>query len=170
MTTQQSEPIEPLNQSEPGEIEAQLKRAHADLANLQRRSVENETRARQAGRDRAVLALLPVIDTIERAFDHLSPETRQTLTAQAGCTDWLKGVEAVRQQAEQTMQALGYRQIESSNQSFNPSQHEAIGTDSQPKQPDGLVLQTIQAGWLTPEGQALRPALVIVNKPSQAGA
>jgi len=69
------------------ELTADLQRVQADFINFRRRSEEEKLRAIQAGKEQAVLTLLPVLDNIERAIAHEPADIKDHA--------WVKGVSSI---------------------------------------------------------------------------
>ena len=128
----------------------------ADFDNYRKR-MEEELRVREReGILRAVRALLPVLDDLERAleFAEANPESN------------LKGVKAVREGFFRILAGLGIEEVPGEGEAFDPRYHEAIGL--LPGEP-GRVAKVFQRGFRL--GEALvRPARVAVGeeKPEEA--
>jgi molecular chaperone GrpE len=128
----------------------------ADFENFRRRMAREHANARLEGRRDALLALLPVLDTLERALA-------------AGSTDppFYEGVVATHRLFLDALRELGAEPILSDGQSFDPSQHEAVATvpagDVQP----GTVMREVRRGWRRGD-ELLRPAQVVVAAPEGA--
>ena len=106
---------------------------------------------------RDILAeLLEVVDNLDRALD---------ATRQGGSLDALvQGVEMVRRQFLQKLEGFGVKRIESDQQPFDPTLHEAISSvPAQSPDQDGLVVGTVRTGYRIGD-EVLRPAAVAVAK------
>jgi molecular chaperone GrpE len=129
-------------------------RARAEFANYKKR-VEREMKDNQhlAAGD-TIKALLPILDDFERAMANLPPE----LAANA----WINGVNMIQKKLNKFLDDANVIIIDPTGQPFDPSEHEAIGTD-QPTEaaPSGHVTVTMQRGYKLGE-RVLRPALVRV--------
>lgn len=138
-------------------------RAQADFANLKRRAqAEQEQQARlQAAQ--ALAAVLPALDSIERAFATLPPALRH-LT-------WVDGIGLVHLQLHSALRAAGIKALAAEpGQSFDPRHHEAIGEVESAEHPEGRIAAVIQQGYEV-GGIALRPALVqLARAPQSSGA
>jgi molecular chaperone GrpE len=133
-------------------LEAQLRRALADLDNLRKR-VDREM-ARQRAEDRAQIARewLPVVDNLERALDHAGGDPDAVLD----------GVRAVRDQAVAILARLGYPRYDDLGRPFDPARDEAVGATPSDA-PPGTVVATLRPGYGTSEA-VLRPAAVMVSR------
>lgn len=99
---------------------------------------------------------LEVLDNLDRAVD---------AARGAGSSDaLLQGIEMVRRQFHAKLEGFGVRRIDTDNQPFDPSIHEAISSVPavSPDQ-DGLVVGTIRAGYRIGD-DVLRPAAVAVAR------
>jgi molecular chaperone GrpE len=122
----------------------------AEFDNFRRRAVREQDGARDEGRRRALLPLLAVLDTLERALA-------------AGSTDraFYEGVAATQQLFTAALGAAGAEPVESVGRRFDPSIHEAIGTQASDDVEPGVVAREVQRGWrVGPE--LLRAAQVVV--------
>jgi molecular chaperone GrpE len=100
--------------------------------------------------------LLDVVDNLDRAID----SARQGASADAV----LQGVEMVRRQFLAKLEGLGVKRIESDQQPFDPSLHEAISSvPAASADQDGLVVGTVRPGYKIGD-EVLRPAAVAVAK------
>ncbi|AEV16858.1 MAG: nucleotide exchange factor GrpE [Thermus sp.] len=122
----------------------------ADFDNYRKR-MEEELRSREReGVLKALRALLPVLDDLERALDfaHANPESI------------LQGVRAVREGFFRILAGLGVEEVPGEGEAFDPRWHEAIGL--LPGEP-GKVARVFQRGFRL--GEALvRPARVAVGE------
>ncbi|HZE86779.1 MAG TPA: nucleotide exchange factor GrpE [Methylomirabilota bacterium] len=126
------------------QIENNYKRAIADYHNLQKRVQEEKSEwIRSANKD-LLLRLLPVLDTLMLASNHLKD---QGLTVSINqFLDILKGE--------------GVIQIKTVGEEFNPHLMECITTE---EGEEGKVLEELRAGYLLYD-KVLRPAQVKVGK------
>lgn len=122
----------------------------ADFDNYRKR-MEEELRSReQEGVLKAVRALLPILDDLERALEF----------AEADPGSILQGVKAVREGFFRTLAGLGVEEVPGEGKAFDPRYHEAIGL--LPGEP-GKVAKVFQRGFRL--GEALvRPARVAVGE------
>lgn len=125
----------------------------ADFDNYRKR-MEEELKAREReGVLKALRALLPVLDDLDRAleFAHANPESI------------LQGVRAVREGFFRILAGMGVEEVPGEGEAFDPRYHEAIGL--LPGEP-GKVAKVFQRGFRM--GEALvRPARVAVGEEKQ---
>jgi len=124
-------------------------RAKADYGNLSKRHEEQRAKLVKTASKDIVLALLPVVDNIERALE----------SAQQEKSDLKQGVELILQQLNGVLAAQGVTRIKAVNKSFNPEEHEAIA-----KVPgkEGICVIEHTAGYKMHK-EVLRPCRVSVG-------
>lgn len=145
-------------------LEERLKAAEAELATFKdrylrlladfdnyRKRMEEELRAReQEGVLKALRALLPILDDLDRALEFASANPESIL----------QGVKAVREGFFRILAGMGVEEVPGEGQAFDPRYHEAIGL--LPGEP-GKVARVFQRGFRL--GEALvRPARVAVGE------
>ncbi|HXI16119.1 MAG TPA: nucleotide exchange factor GrpE, partial [Chloroflexota bacterium] len=107
-----------------------------------------------------VSALLPVLDSFDRAWQSLPGQFRR-LT-------WLAGIGMINQQLRGTLERIGLTEVEAEGKPFDPSLHE--GVDREEGEGPPHVVAVLQAGYKLHE-RVLRPALVKVGpKPESPSA
>ena len=74
---------------------------------------------------------------------------------------YLRGM--VHRQLGDFLVASGLQPIDAEGQPFDPKLHEALGHESDPAQPDGVVLRQMRRGYRLAD-RLIRPSSVIVNK------
>lgn len=129
-------------------------RAQADFANFQRRSLENETRARQGGLAQLTRALMPVLDH----FDLALAQDPSKLTVE----QLAKSIEMTRAELQKALEQNGIARIEPApGAPFDPMQHDAVMRQPAEGIAPGCVSMRFQTGWKLGES-VLRPAKVAV--------
>jgi molecular chaperone GrpE len=122
----------------------------ADFENYRRRVAREQDAARREGRRAALLPLLPVLDTLERA-----------LAAGSADRTFYEGVAATRRLFEAALREAGAMPVESLGRPFDPEIHEAVGTVPADGVEPGTVARELRRGWRVGD-ELLRPAQVIV--------
>ena len=122
----------------------------AEFENFRRRAAKEHEAARREGRRSALLPLLAVLDTFERALD-------------AGSTDrdFYEGVAATHRLFLDALREAGAAPIESVGRPFDPNVHEAVATAPADGVPPGTVAREVRRGWQL-GNELLRPAQVVV--------
>ncbi len=130
-----------------------LARAMADLENFRAESRRQAEEAERRGAERVILALLPALDSMERALeyatDNLDPEAL------------LAGVRMIKDEMSRAFESAGARRIELvPGQAFDPLIMEAVETRGEGRM--GLVADVLTHGYEF-RGRVLRPARVVVE-------
>ena len=136
-----------------GDLEEQQQRnlrLRADFENFRRRAAREYAGARDEGRRAALLPLLSVLDTLERA-----------LAAGSIDPEFYEGVAATQRLFLRALREAGAEPIESVGRPFDPTAHEAIATVPAEGVPPGTVAQENRRGWRLGR-DLLRPAQVVV--------
>ena len=137
-------------------FESSWKRAAADLANYKRRvEQERSEQARLAGAA-LVINLLPIRDDFGRAVE--------TLDSTLAGLNWVQGVLAIERKLGGLLESMGVTEVPAEGETFDPTQHEAVGR--QPG-PENVCLHVVQKGYAL-SGAVIRPAMVIVGEGGEA--
>jgi len=140
--------------AERDEAVAAKMRALADFANFQRRSVENEARARVGGLVQLTRSLMPVLDH----FDLALAQDASRLTVE----QLAKSIEMTRAELQKALEQNGIARIEpAAGTPFDPLQHDAVMRQPADGVAPGCVSMRFQTGWRLGES-VLRPAKVAV--------
>lgn len=141
-------------QAELDEAVEARKRALADFRNYQRRALESEQKALDAGVARVVRALMPVMDN----FDLTLLQNQQQVTVD----QLMNAVRMVRAELNKAMQSQGVRRIEPvRGEPFDPHQHEAVMRQPADDVEPNSVVAVMQPGYALGD-LVLRPAKVSV--------
>jgi molecular chaperone GrpE len=139
-----------------GELTADLQRMRADFENYRKRVDAEKQAAREDGEVRAILKLLPVVDTIERAVAHIPDDIAEH--------QWVKGVAGLVKQLEKSLGDLKLQKINSkSGADFNPEFHQAIQFDEEATGDKEVIAEELQPGY-TLSGRPIRHAMVKVTR------
>ncbi|OKJ64961.1 molecular chaperone GrpE [Streptomyces sp. CB02009] len=135
------------------ELQDRWRRALADLDNLRKRHARELERERKVERSRTAAAFLPVLDNLELALTHAGADPGAIV----------EGVQAVRDQAVNVLELLGYPRHAETGVAFDPARHEVIGVVEDPHASPGTIVDVLRPGYGDGERQ-LRPAAVTVAK------
>jgi molecular chaperone GrpE len=136
-----------------GELTADLQRIQADFVNYRRRMEEDRAQLVQTTKAATIMKLLPMIDNIERALNHLPAELQDDT--------WVKGVVSLQKSLEKSLQDLGVTRIEALHQPFNPELHEAISMEDGDGEQE-VVIEELRAGYKLGD-VVVRPTMVRVG-------
>lgn len=127
------------------DLETQLKRALADYQNLERRIDEERRLLSHLSSALVCEKLLPVLDNLENAQNHLQDE----------------GLAMVVKQFKDVLTSEGVEEIEAEGSTFDPNLHEAVEISQGEK--DGVVLKVLRRGYKIND-KVLRPVQVAVGR------
>jgi molecular chaperone GrpE len=123
----------------------------AEFDNYRRRTAKEHEAARREGRRAALLPLLPVLDSLERALATGSTDR-----------DFYDGVAATHRLFLAALREAGAEPIESVGQPFDPNLHEAVAAvPADGEVEPGTVVREVRRGWRLGD-ELLRPAQVVV--------
>ncbi len=139
-------------QQQIGELTADVQRVQAEFINFKKRSEEEKATLSQFSKVQVVRDLLPVIDDLERALNHLPDNLKED--------KWALGVTKVYDRLQKQLEKLGVKKIEALNKHFDPNLHEAVQVEG-----DGevqIVSEVLQNGYEL-SGLVIRHATVKVT-------
>ena len=135
-------------------LTTEIKTVRADFYNFRQRTIKERQETRTRAREEVITAMLPVLDNLDRALSASSDDP-------AGI---VKGVEMVQRQFMGVLEGLGVSVIKSEGENFDPSLHDASGTEKvDDPELDGKIITEQLKGYRTKE-RVLRPAKVTVGK------
>ncbi|HSK48303.1 MAG TPA: nucleotide exchange factor GrpE [Coriobacteriia bacterium] len=127
-------------------------RAQAEFENSRKRLEARHSDALLRASERVVFELLPVVDDLERAIDHVMAENPESA----------EGIIAVQRKLLGVMDKEGVGQIDPLGQPFDPAKHNAVQMQDSDEVPDHTVVAVFQKGYEM-HGRVLRPAMVVVS-------
>lgn len=137
-----------------------LLRLAAEFDNYRKRMMRERLEAESRGKADLVKELLEPMDDIAR-FAHVDPAVTESTTL-------VEGVSMVERKLEKTLRSAGLEPVNPVGEVFDPSRHEAVGTEpARTPEEDGTVGRVYQTGY-TFKGQLLRPARVVVRQYTDA--
>ena len=130
-----------------------LARLQAEFENARKRTAREQQEFREYAVADAVKALLPTIDSFERALQTSAGEK----------SEFRGGIELIYKQLQDALVKLGVRPIPALGDSFDPHLHEAIEMVDTANAPDHQVLEELQRGYKLKD-RLLRPSMVKVAR------
>lgn len=104
----------------------------------------------------AILKLLPVVDTVERAVDNLPADLAEH--------QWTKGISGLQKQLTKQLAAIQVEKIAATpGTEFNPELHQAVQFDEDAEGETEVIAEELQPGYLL-DGTPLRHAMVRVAR------
>jgi molecular chaperone GrpE len=135
------------------ELTDALQRERADAMNVRRRSEEERLKLGSFYKSSIIRELLPVIDNFERALKHVPKDIESH--------EYIKGVQGVVKQFEQTLAKLGVERIKTVDQPFDPNLHEAVSHEEGEGDSE-IVSEELQSGYILGD-EVIRHAMVRVK-------
>src|SRR5450755_346091 len=133
-----------------------LARLQAEFENARKRAVREQQEFREFALADALKALLPVLDSFERALQSAPP----------GKSEFRSGIELIDKQLHDVLHKLGLRPVPAKGELFDPHLHEAIEMVDTGEARDHEVLEELQSGYKLKD-RLLRPAMVKVARNSK---
>jgi len=115
-----------------------LQRERADVINVRRQHDEQISKLRSMVKANVITDLLPVIDNFERALKHVPDDLKGN--------DYVKGVQGVVKQFEDTLTKIGVERIATVGEPFNPELHEAVSMEEGEGSTE-VVSEELQSGY-----------------------
>ena len=151
--TEQQDPLEAAK-AEIEELKKQALYKQAEFENFRKRTLKEKADLILAGGEKAITAILPVLDDFERALADKSDDANAIR----------EGMELIFQKFQKTLESLGVKKIETEGADFNVDYHESIalvpGVGEDKK---GKVIDCVQTGY-TLNDKVIRFAKVAVGQ------
>ncbi|MBF1024485.1 MAG: nucleotide exchange factor GrpE [Candidatus Nanogingivalaceae bacterium] len=139
-----------------GELTLDLQRTRADFENYRKRVEAEKQAAQDLGQTKAIMKLLPVIDTIERAIANVPAELADNA--------WAKGVAGLSKQLDKQLKDLGLEKIDAKpGTPFNPELHQAVQFDEAAEGDKEVIAEELRAGYIL-NGAVVRDAMTKVTR------
>ena len=135
-----------------------LLRLAAELENFKKRAAREKTDAICYANESLLKDLLPILDNLERAFEHAK--------GGGNGNPLLDGIEMVLKSFLEVLEKHGVTQISAVGEIFDPEKHDAFAQIETSEHPPNTVVEQHAKGYHLP-GRLLRPAQVTVAKPPQ---
>lgn len=143
------------------ELTDRLLRLAAEMENLRKRTERDLADTRAYAITGFARDMLTVTDSLSRALAVLPEAARQG--TDPTLQSLIDGIEMTEREMQRLMAKHGVTPIEAEGQKFDPHRHQAMFEVPDPSQPEGTVVQVVQAGFAIGE-RVLRPAMVGVAK------
>ena len=155
---QENEEKDPLEaaQAEIEELKTQILYKTAEFDNYRKRTLKEKAELILNGGEKAVSAILPIIDDMERAIDNGQKTDDPAVLRE--------GMELIYHKMMKALEGLGVKKIETENADFDTDIHEAVamvpgmGDDKK-----GKVIDCLQAGYQLKD-KVIRHAKVAVGQ------
>lgn len=129
-----------------------LARQQAEFENVRKRTAKEQQDFRDYALTDAVKAMLPILDSFERALAHKD-----------NGREFQSGVELIYKQLQDSLAKLGVQPLNAKGHPFDPHVHEAVEMVDTDRAKDHHVLDELQRGYKLKD-RLLRPAMVRVAR------
>jgi len=119
-------------------------------------------RVQQQANSRLLVQLLPIVDELDLAVNHLDANGRAT-SQEAVLESWVEGVRLIQRKLAVFLESQGVGRIESLGEPFNPELHEAVGMAQVEDSESGHIVEVLRQGYLL-HGRVIQVAQVVVNQ------
>lgn len=137
------------------ELNDRLVRNLAEFENFRNRSEKEKSAMFEIGAKSVIEKILPVVDNLERGFDGLSDEEKETPFA--------KGIEAVYKQLMTAFEEIGVTPIEAVGQEFDPNFHNAVMHDEDDSEAANQVVEEFQKGYMYKDAVVRHSMVKVLN-------
>jgi molecular chaperone GrpE len=134
-----------------------LARLQAEFENSRKRATREQQEYREYAVADAVKALLPILDSFDRALQGANTEG----------SEFRSGIELISKQFHDALAKLGLRAIPAKGEPFDPHLHQAIEMVDTDEVEDHHVLDELQKGYKFKD-RLLRPSMVRVARNSKS--
>lgn len=132
-------------------------RERADLENYRKRTQREKEELIKYGNETLLMEILPAVDNMERALDHLDPESNDQV---------IIGVRMTLDMLVSALKKFGVTPVSAEKGGvFDSAHHQAMGQVVSDL-PANSIAEVFQKGYLLNE-RLLRPAMVMVSKGSE---
>jgi molecular chaperone GrpE len=151
--TEQQDPLEAAK-AEIEELKKQALYKQAEFENFRKRTLKEKADLILAGGEKAITAILPVLDDFERALADKSDDANAIR----------EGMELIFQKFQKTLESLGVKKIETEGADFNVDYHESVAlVPGMGEDKKGKVIDCVQTGY-TLNDKVIRFAKVAVGQ------
>lgn len=142
-----------LAQEQINGLSDKLMRTAAEFDNFKKRTVREKEDFYKMAVCETVLALLPVLDNLDRAI----------IAAEDSDNDGsvLDGIKMIKKQFDDALNSIGVSQIEAIDCEFDPEKHNAVMTEESDK-PENTVIEELQKGYMYKD-KVVRHSMVKVS-------
>ena len=154
-TAEEKDPLEAA-QEEIAQLKEQMLYKAAEFDNYRKRTIKEKAELLLNGAEKTVVAILPVIDDMERAIAE-GQKTDDPVVLR-------EGMELIFQKFQKVLEGLGVKKIETEKQDFNVDVHEAIAmVPGMGDENKGKVIDCVLTGY-TLNDKVIRHAKVAVGQ------
>ncbi len=139
------------------ELEEKSLRDRAELINYRKRKEEETARLMKYSNESLVKEVLPILDNFERAIDMDDDNLEDEVSK------FLQGFKMVYCNLVGILNQYEVKEIESLNQPFDPTYHQAVMAEKREGVDPGIVIEVLQKGYMLKD-KVIRPTMVKVSE------
>ncbi len=136
------------------EMKELLQRTHADFLNYKTRTDKEKIESLEYGEMVAIKELLPILDNLKRAKNHLPQELEKN--------EWVQGILNITKQLLQKLEEMDVREIATVGTEFDENFHEAMVAEKS-KEKSGIIIEEFEPGY-TYKDKVIKYAKVKIAK------
>lgn len=137
----------------------QWRRTAAEFQNFRKRQERERQELVRSGNAQLLMRLLPVLDDLQRAAQHVPEELRDN--------EWVNGILMIERKLWSVLEQAGVQPIEAEpGRFFDPHLHDAVLAEPSETIPSGQIISELERGYKLHD-RVLRPAKVKVALSSQ---
>lgn len=137
------------------ELNDRLMRNLAEFENFRNRTEKEKSAMFEIGAKSVIEKILPVVDNLERGFDGLGEEEKES--------PFVKGIEAVYKQIQTVFDEIGVKPIEAVGQEFDPNLHNAVMHEEDDSEDSNKVIEEFQKGYMYKETVVRHSMVKVLN-------
>ena len=141
-------------------LQERLLRLQAEFDNYKKRMAREKAEFLKFATESLLLEFLPILDNLERAVASARAESANREAV-------ADGIEMIVRLFRSALDKAGVKPMEATGQPFDPGLHQAIAQVETADEPENLVVEEVQKGYLL-EGRVLRAAMVKVSRAASA--
>lgn len=127
-------------------------RIKAEFENYKKRNAEIMTQSFDNGVATTIARLLPAIDSFKQAKSSIEDENT------------IRGLDLVLNQILKAFEELGVTKIKAVGEKFDPNYHNAVIAGNDTNQPNEIILEEFQEGFIYKNDKVIRHSVVKINK------
>lgn len=137
------------------ELKDQLLRKAAEFDNYKKRTDRETFYLIQNANEKLILTILPVLDDLERFFQHIEEKKNiESIT---------EGIQLIYKKLSETLEKEGLQPMITLGEIFDPEMHDALMQAEDKKAKSGTIINEYAKGYLL-NGKVIRHAQVIVAR------
>lgn len=149
----------PTTEEEVKELQKDLLYLRAEFENYKKQAIKERSELIRYGGQNLAMALLDILDNFDRALDiEINAETIKSFR---------EGIQLTASGLNSVLNQFGIKEVDCINQPFDPTLHEAMGSEESSQVPPGHITQVFKKPYLFHQ-KVLRPGQVIIAKEKES--